>query len=179
LGADNNVTLSDCLSVPLSTIDTNLKRVGYEGAALLDRLMSGEQPPDGPVYVPPAGIVQRRSTDMLAVEHAGVAAALEFIQAQHHRNLSVPEIAGAVAMSRSGLEKAFRDYYVRPPAEELRRARLEHAKAMLRDTDEKIAGVARATGFQTSQNLCRVFRRSIGTTPKQYRMMCAESRAAP
>jgi LacI family transcriptional regulator len=74
-----------------------------------------------------------------------------------------------VAMSRSGLEKAFREHYVRAPMEELRHTRLARAKTRLRETDEKIASIAHLTGFQTPQNLCRAFRQQLGQTPKQYR----------
>ena len=45
-------------------------------------------------------------------------------------------------MSRSGLEKAFREYYVRAPMEELRKVRIEKAKKMLRETDEAVLSIA-------------------------------------
>ncbi|MHC4556850.1 MAG: helix-turn-helix transcriptional regulator [Planctomycetota bacterium] len=80
------------------------------------------------------------------------------------------DVVRFVAMSRSGLEKAFREHFVRAPMEELRHIRLGHAQKMLRETNEKIVTVARATSFQTSQNLCRTFNHHLGLTPKQYRL---------
>jgi LacI family transcriptional regulator len=169
LGVDNTETVCDCLRVPLSSIDNNLEQVGYEGAALLHRLMQGKKPPSSPIYIPPIGIVERRSTNTLATEHPGVAVALRFIRENAEQQIGMVDIVKHVAMSRSGLEKAFREHYVRAPIEQLRHTRLELAKRMLRETDEKMAVVARKSGFQTPQQLCRVFRQQLGVTPKKYR----------
>jgi LacI family transcriptional regulator len=170
LGVDNSEVHCECLRVPLSSIDVNLERIGYEGAALLDRILAGEKPSKEPIYIPPAGIIERRSTDSMAVNHPGVAAALNFIYRNSHRPISMRDVFRAVAMSRSGLEKAFREHFVRAPMEELRRVRIERAKRMLLDTDDKIQSIAYATGLQTPHNLCRVFREHLGITPKQFRL---------
>ncbi len=169
LGVDNTELVCDCLRVPLSSIDNNLEQVGYEGAVLLERLIRGETAPASPLYVPPAGIVERRSTDSLATDHPQVAVALRFIRDNADRQIGMIDIVKQVAMSRSGLEKAFREHYVRAPMEELRQTRLARAKKLLRETDEKVAAISQLVGFQTPQNLCRIFRRQLGVTPKQYR----------
>ncbi|WP_237564824.1 XylR family transcriptional regulator [Blastopirellula marina] len=169
LGVDNTETICDCLQTPLSSIDNNLEQVGYEGAALLSRLMAGEQSPTETFYIAPSRVVERRSTDSIAVPHPQVAAALRFMQENAHLPISMVDVFRTVAMSRSGLEKAFRENYVRPPMEELRRIRLLRAKKMLLQTHEKIVNIAKSTGFETSQNLCRVFRQCVGMTPKQFR----------
>jgi len=169
LGVDNSEMICDCLRVPLSSIDNNLERVGYEGAALLERLIGGAPAPVAPLYIPPAGIVERRSTDSLATDHPQVQAALRYIRDHSHQPIRMADLLQHVAMSRSGLEKAFREHYVRAPMEELRHTRLARAKTRLRETDEKIAAIAHLTGFQTPQNLCRAFRQQLSQTPKQYR----------
>lgn len=169
LGVDNTEHVCDCLQVPLSSIDPNLEQVGYEGAALLDRLMHGKST-KSLVYIPPAGIMERRSTDHLAVDHPLVVAALRFIHDHCHETINMSDVVSHVAMSRSGLEKAFREHYVRAPMEELRYIRLVRAKAMLVDTDAKIITIALRTGFRTAHNLCRVFKQHTGMTPKEYRL---------
>jgi len=169
LGVDNTETVCECLRVPLSSIDNNLEQVGYQGAALLHRLMQGEKAPTSPIYIPPIGIVERHSTNTLATEHPAVAAALRFIRENAERPIGMVDIIKHVAMSRSGLEKAFREHFVRAPIAQLRHTRLEIAKRMLRETDEKMAVVARKSGFQTPQQLCRVFQQQLGVTPKKYR----------
>jgi LacI family transcriptional regulator len=178
LGVDNNEMVCDCLRVPLSSIDNNLERVGYEGAALLERLIRGEAAPSSPIYISPSGIIERRSTDSLAADHPQVSAALRFIRDNAHRPIGMMDIVEHVRMSRSGLEKAFREHYLRAPVEELRHTRLERAKRMLRETNEKIAAIARLTGFQTPHNLCRAFRQRLALTPKQFRRTAAPRLAA-
>ncbi|MCL4854101.1 MAG: helix-turn-helix domain-containing protein [Bryobacteraceae bacterium] len=136
---------------------------------MLDRLVRGEAAPSSPLYIPPAGIVERRSIDNLAADHPQVQTALRFIRDHSHELISMAGLVKHVAMSRSGLEKAFREHNVLAPMEELRHTHLTHGKRLLREASEKIAAIARLTGFQTSQNLCRTFREQLGLTPKQYR----------
>jgi LacI family transcriptional regulator len=169
LGVDNNELICECLQVPLSSIDPNLELVGYEGAAMLDRWMDGHPLSLEPTYIPPRGIVHRRSTDSLAVAHPAVMAALRHLHDHAEQPIQMKDLTRLVAMSRSGLEKAFREHYVRAPMEELRRVRLERAKKLLATTDAKIHTIARQTGFLTSHNLCRAFRQQCGTTPVGYR----------
>jgi len=49
---------------PLSGVDTNPSLVGYKAAALLDRLMAGQPPPRDVLWVSPARVVARQSTDV-------------------------------------------------------------------------------------------------------------------
>lgn len=170
LGVGNSEAICECLRVPLSSIEDHWEQVGYEGAALLDRLMQGETAPDSPIYIPPGKIIQRRSTDSLAVEHPQVVAALRFIHDNFHTPISMTDVVNHVGMSRSGLEKAFREHYIRPPMEELRHVRLVKAKMMLAETDNKIITIAQLTGYQTPHNLCRAFNQHVGQTPKQFRL---------
>jgi len=169
LGIDNTETICNSLYISLSSIDPNLELVGYEGAALLERVIHGEKIPETPIYIPPRGIVERASTDSLATDHRYVAAALRFIRDHAAEPIGMAEIVKQVPMSRSGLEKAFREHYVRAPIEQLKHIRLDMVKKMLRDTGDSLAVIARKSGFQTAHNLCRVFRKECEMTPKQYR----------
>jgi len=169
LGVGNSEAICECSRVPLSSIEDNWELVGYEGAALLNSLMNGQPAPDQPILIRPGGIVQRQSTDSLAVDHPEVVTALRFIHDHFNRSINMTDVIKAVGLSRSGLEKAFRENYVRPPMEELRHVRLEKAKAMLINTDEKIKIIAQNTGHQTLHNLCRTLKRQTGLTPKQFR----------
>lgn len=179
LGVNNTETICDCLRVTLSSIQTNWERVGFEGAALLEGLLSGKPAPTSVRYISPSGVVERQSTDSRAVDHPLVAAALEFIQRHAHQPIRMIDVVKAVATSRSGLEKAFREHYIRAPMEELRVIRVARAQAMLRDTEESILAVAQKTGFATSHNLCRTFRQQLEMTPREYRHRQRETSESP
>ena len=81
LGVDNDVVLCELSDPPLSSIDQDLERIGYEAAALLDRLMGGAaRRPTRPGRA--VGVVARLSTDSIAIDDPAVATALRLIR-QH------------------------------------------------------------------------------------------------
>jgi len=47
--------------------------------------------------------------------------------------------------------------------------RIEHARALIEDTDQPLAEIAAATGFATQSHLTTAFRRATGFTPAAYR----------
>lgn len=165
----NEETLCKHPKPSLSSVDVGDKRVGYEAAQLLDRLMDGQPPPKEPILVSPIGIVARESTDYLAVEDDLVREALRFISAHSHRPIGVDEIAAAAATSRPTLERRFRKFLGRPIAAEIRRLRIERAKRELTSTDAPIRRIAQKTGFVDSTQFGRVFRREVGLSPSAYR----------
>jgi len=84
MGVDNETLICNSSSIQLSSIDSRPRKVGYEGAALLGRLMAGEPFPDAPVLVPPVPLpIIRKSTDTMATGNPIVAKAVEFIRKNH------------------------------------------------------------------------------------------------
>jgi LacI family transcriptional regulator len=98
-----------------------------------------------------------------------VAQAMDFIRNQVHEGISVDDVLRVVPLSRRALEMRFRSALGRSPAEEIRRVRIERAKRLLVETDAGMAGVARASGFSSANQLCETFRREAGVSPTQYR----------
>ena len=71
------------------------------------RLADGEAPSAEPLRVPPKGIVERRSTSIMAVQDGRVASAIRFIWDHLDASLLVDNVAAYVGVSRSTLERAF------------------------------------------------------------------------
>lgn len=162
--------LSSEISWPkLSGIDQSAERVGYEAARLLGQLIDGELAPSAPVLVPPAGVVIRQSTDLVAVEDEDLSAALRYMRAHAHEPIEVGDVLAAAPMSRRVLEQKFKQLLGRTPAAELWRIRIEQAKCLLRDSSLPIPRVAEQCSFGNAQVFSRVFRRETGTTPSEYR----------
>src|SRR5262249_32770380 len=69
VGTESYLLAPDTMHTPLSSVDTNLEILGYRGAELLDRLMAGEKAPSEPVRVPAAGVIVRKSSDILTIKH--------------------------------------------------------------------------------------------------------------
>ena len=169
VGAENYLLAPDAMATPISSVDTNLEQLGYTGAALLDKLMNGGKPPPAPIRVPAAGLITRKSSDLLAVNHKGVANSLRFIWEHCHEPISVKDLVGVAAMSRRGLHKAFLENIGRTPGQELQRVRIERAKRLLLESDHKVEIVAGMCGFQSANSFCVAFKQATGMSPKQFR----------
>lgn len=169
VGAENNLLAPDAMHVPISSVDTNLEELGYRGAELLDGLMSGKPPPKEPIRIPATELVVRKSSDLLAVPHPGVARSLRFIWEHCHEPISVKDLVGVAAMSRRGLQKAFQDYLNRSPGHELHRVRIERAKKLLRESAYKVEVLAQMCGYRSANSFTIAFKQSTGMSPAQFR----------
>jgi LacI family transcriptional regulator len=174
LGVDNFDYRCTPASVPLSSIDPDQERVGYEAAAMLDRLMRGEKLPSRSVRIPPIGIVERDSTDMFAVSDLEVARALRYVSQNFRRRLSLSDVAKATGLSLRRLQTRFKQQLNRTILQEINTRRVKHAQTLLAQTGKKIRVVAGECGFGSAVKLIRVFKQYAGTSPKRYRKSNAE-----
>ncbi|MEM8875200.1 MAG: substrate-binding domain-containing protein [Planctomycetota bacterium] len=169
LGVDNDDLMQSLARPALSTINTSKERIGFEAAALLERQMLGERVGDEPVRIAPRGIILRRSTDAVAVPDDAVAEALQFIEHDATRRVSVDDVAEHVTISRRQLERRFRQTLGRSIREELERCRLDRARQLLLDTDLTLPQVADASGFGSASYFCTLFKAKTGGTPQELR----------
>jgi LacI family transcriptional regulator len=175
IGVDNDEVLCELSDPPLSSVAANTERIGYEAAALLDRMMAGSPPPAEPIVIGPLAIVTRRSTDVLAIEDRHIAAAVRFIRERACDGIDVGDLLRAVPLSRSALERRFTKVLNRSPKEEILRVRLNRAKQLLSETDFPLSLVAEKIGLGHCEYLSVIFKRKTGLTPAQFR---AQSRVA-
>jgi LacI family transcriptional regulator len=169
LGVDNDAIFNELAAVPLSSVDTNTWRLGLSAADLLERLMAGGAPPPVPLRIPPAGIVTRRSSDILAIDHPGVARALQYIHECYRDPIHIREVARAAHMSHRQIQTDFKKHVGLTIFGELTRVRLDHACRLLRTTDLKTDAIAAETGLGRAERLAKVFRRRLNHTPRDYR----------
>jgi LacI family transcriptional regulator, galactose operon repressor len=175
VGVDNDEVLCELSDPPMSSVVPNTERIGYEAAALLDRMMAGRKGPRRPIFIEPIGIATRRSTEVLAVEDRHIAAAVRFIREHACENIDVSDVLKAVPLSRSTLERRFAKALGRSPKDEILRVRLSRAKQLLAETDFSLAMVAEEIGLEHSEYLSAIFKKKTGQTPGQFR---AHSRIA-
>jgi LacI family transcriptional regulator len=168
IGMDNSLPAVEAMRTPISSVDQNFQTLGYRGAELLDQLMRGKPPPPAPIRIPPAGLIARKSSDLLAINHPGVARSLRYLWEHCHEPIGVDDLVRVAAMSRSGLHQAFLDHVGRPPGNELHRVRLERAKKLLAQSKTKLELLAERCGYQSANSFWVAFKQSTGLTPKQY-----------
>jgi LacI family transcriptional regulator len=172
LGVDNDPVLCEMCLPPLSSIDLDAPRVGYQAAALLDGLMHGAKPPCRPVLVPPRKLVARLSTDVLAVADPEVAAALRFFRAHACDGIGVRDVLEHVSVSQRVLERKFRQVVRRTPKAELLRVQVARAQELLAESDLSLKVVAERCGFASERYFSDALYRLTGTRPGAFRRQC-------
>ena len=169
IGVDNSPFICEMLSPTMTSMELGAERVGYQAAALLDKLMKGGTIPAEPVYVAHERIVERQSTDLLEIQDELVARALRFIRDHAAEPITVAEVTGALFCNRRVLEKKFRREVGRTLHEEIRRSRIERACKLLRESDMLIEVLAEACGYSSRERFNAAFNREMGKTPSAYR----------
>ncbi|MDO4573822.1 MAG: DNA-binding transcriptional regulator [Planctomycetia bacterium] len=179
LGVGDNQILCESTTPTLSSIDPNGQQTGYQAARLLDEKMRGNPLPELPIWIPPAGVTTRQSTDAIAVEHPDFTQALRFIRENATRRISVQEVADHLCVSRRTLLRWFQEYLRRSPEEEMIRVRMERARLLLRETGLSIEKVGLQVGYPLVEHFIRAFREFHGKTPRQYRLQGEGFRERP
>ena len=169
IGVDNDEMVCELCQPPLTTIELNPKRVGYEAASLLDHWLSTGRQPLEPRLVGPKGLVVRQSTDTVPVSDPEVATAVHFIREHACDGIRVTDVLCHVSVSRSTMERRFVKALGRPPKAEIDRVRLERVKQLLAVTDYPLAKIAELSGFRYVEGMCHLFRNTFAQTPGQYR----------
>ena len=169
LGVDDLWWLCELAYPPLSSIDTDINRRGREAAALLERLMDGHAKPSAPIFIPPVGVVTRRSTDIFAVQDRDLVAALRFIRERYSEAITPDDVADHVLVSRRTLTRRFASHFNRSLREELWRVRIEAAQKLLTGTDLSMLDVALRCGFSGASVFSSMFKKRTGTTPSGFR----------
>jgi len=170
VGVDNDPCLCNLCSPPLTSIDVNSSRIGYEAASMIAKAMNGEDIPDEPILLgPPRGVAARQSTDMLSVEDEEVASAIKYIREHAVDDLRVSQVLARARRSPSTLERRVKRILGRTIKAEITRIRLARAKLLLCETELPIAKIAGRIGFNEPKYFCDVFRKNEGMTASAYR----------
>jgi LacI family transcriptional regulator len=196
VGVDNDEVFCELSDPPLSSVALDTLRIGYEAAALLERIMGGARAPralaapqsqlpkesDAPsqrILIPPLGVVTRRSSDVLAMADPQLALGARFMRDHAFDAITVNDIARAAGMSRRVFERRFLARVGRAPKAEVQRLRLERVKALLAETDWPLDRIASKTGYNHGEYLHAIFTEKIGITPGAFRKQAAGRRASP
>jgi LacI family transcriptional regulator len=177
VGVDNDEVLCELCTPPLSSVQPNARRTGYEAAEMLARMMRGERLGSQTRYVDPVRVVERQSTDVVSVSDARVAQALRFIREHVGEGIDVSDVLRAVPMSRTLLERKFKTVLGHSPHRQIVQQRIERARHLLVESEVSIAVVAELAGFDNASYLSVAFRRETGESPYAYRTKHRTSRA--
>lgn len=169
IGVDNEVMRCELCIPPLSSVDTDQQRIGYEAAALLDRLMAGDRKPDSPVIVPPKGVVVRQSSDTLAVKDQEVCLALGMIRESAGVGITVERIVQNAGIARRMLEIRTRAAIGRSLQQEISRTRKDRIVHLLTHTDLSLRRISASVGFSSVARMAAFFKKHSGMTLSECR----------
>ncbi len=108
-----------------------------------------------------------------------VAGAIRFIREAYDRDLRVADIAAAVSVHPSYLQRLFRASQGVSIVTYLTRVRVEQARMLLLSTDLPAADLCGYVGFGSRQHFTSVFRQETGMSPGEYRRAASWTRFAP
>jgi LacI family transcriptional regulator len=170
LGCGNDPMVVDFAPIPLSSVDLGFLMRSYQAAKLLDRLMAGKPLPKKPTRIKPAGVILRRSTDILAVEDAHLSQALSMIRLRFSDASLYPQaVAKACGMNLCTLNRSISKHLGRSIAEDIRQVRLRHARMLLSTTGLSITAIAAQSGFANLLHFRRTLQRDLCMSPRQWR----------
>lgn len=169
IGVDNDELMCELAVPPLSSVAQASEQIGFQTAELLDTLMTGRRRRPVHITVPPACLVTRQSSDIVAVEDEVVSQAVEFIREHATELVGVPDIVRHVGVSRSTLENHFKGLVGHTLHDELQKRRLGIARRLLTCSNLPLQAIAEQSGFRSAHYMCDVFRRELGHPPGKLR----------
>ena len=169
LGVDNDEVACNLARPPLSSVNLNLRKTGYETAELLDKMMSEKQTEYQHITIMPTHVVTRESTDIMAISDPEVAEAVRFIRDNHGKLIQVADVARAVDVTIRSLQRRFRLALDRSVFDVISSSRMEYISRLLVETDWPISRIALDVGFSDVAHFVRRFRSVKAMTPLAYR----------
>lgn len=167
--------VSGALAYPgFTTVDVPWRRIGYQGADLLDRMIRGEDAPEAMALpVSPTGITERRSTESIALNDPQLARAVVYIRQHAGEKVLVEDIARAAGLSRRLMEDRFRRHLGHSPFREIRHHQVHLVRQFLLETDLPLEEVCDHTAFAYLSHMTKAFREEFGMAPGAYRKQYA------
>ena len=183
-GADDYVTKpfdADVLRARVAGMIEVQRRLRRRIRAELERRDDDGQPDDSPVEEHPGSVsaagdqAPDTAPPQLVVPTASDEEP-EFVQAVRGAienrladpDLSVEELASAVAVSRSTLYRRLKEQADATPSQFLRQVRIEHGARLLRENEGTVSEVAYAVGFNSLSYFSKQFREHLDQSPSEY-----------
>ena len=175
IGIDNEELTRYLSRVALSSVAQGARQMGYQAAKLMQRLLDNEVLPLQRVLVPPMRVMERRSTDYRSLNDPAVIQAMHYIRNNACKGIKVEQVLDSVGISRSNLEKRFKEEVGETIHAVIHSEKLEKARSLLVSTSLSINEISQMCGYPSLQYFYSVFKKEYDTTPKEYREQHSES----
>ncbi|MGN8771155.1 response regulator transcription factor [Paenibacillus barengoltzii] len=92
-----------------------------------------------------------------------------YINDHYHQEITLQHIAERFFISRENISRKFKQIANENLSDYLTRLRIDKAKALLANSDMRLTQIAELVGFQDEKYFSRVFKKTTGQTPREYR----------
>ncbi len=127
-------------------------------------------------------IAKRAATSVgwsLAVHDPMVGRAVALMHGDPAHPWTLDELAKRAGLSRTALAERFREAMGDTPLNHLRVVRMQRAMQLLAQTRHSLEAVAAAVGYRDAFGFSKVFKRTVGLSPKAFRQQDAAERQDP
>ena len=95
----------------------------------------------------------------------------EYIRNHYHEDISLQDVAGYLSYSDAYFCRIFKQCFDRSFLAYLTEYRVEKAKELLEDFSVNIKDISYKVGYRDSNYFAKVFKRIVGSTPTEYRLL--------
>jgi len=169
ISVDNDPMICDIGDPPLTSIALNVESAGYEAAKLLDQLINKKKVVRKQIMVTPSHIVQRQSTEILAVNDDEVAMAIRYIKNNAKNKILVKNVVETTNLSRRTLERRFRKTIHRSIYNEIQQVRIELISKLLIETNLPVSQITSLFNFTDVEHISRYFKKGKGIGLREFR----------
>lgn len=174
IGTGSDETFREFCMPALSSVPVPNERIGYQAAELLSILMDGKKTGRHEILVSPIAVAARCSTEGPATRDITVTLAIKFIQENACKGINTEDVLDHLAqksflISRSTLERRFRETLRHSPKDEILRVRIARAGELLMSTTYPLSKIAELVGIQRPEHFSATFKRLTGQLPGELR----------
>lgn len=169
IGVDNDEVLCNMSAPPLSSINIDIERGGYEAAAMAERMVKDPSYSGEDIVLRPMNIVTRMSSNVFATRDPAILAALQFISANINRKIMVKDVLAVVPLSRRLLEQRFLKETGSTVYQYITQLRMERFAQLLLESNDTISNIAARMEEEDTKSISRRFQAIKGCTPSEFR----------
>lgn len=93
----------------------------------------------------------------------------DYIDHNFHLTIKIENLASQMYLSRAYVRNIFFEYMNLSPKAYLQKVRLEHAISLLINTDYSIAVISKSVGYEDQLAFSKIFKKTYGVSPTDYR----------
>jgi len=176
LGVDNDELICNLSDPPISSIVLEVEKGGYEAGRLINQLINKERNEPFNIIIHPVHFELRQSTEKYDISNSYILEVVKYIENNFTEELTVDSLTKIVPLSRRNLEVKFKKEMGTSIYQFILYCRIEYIAMLLLSTNRSLYELALESGFNSSINISRIFKRFKGYTPAEFRQKFKEEK---